>query len=89
MDRDKVAQVRPHHKSRLVRGELLHERLGGTLLNTILLHDQSLLFLHLKVEMMRPQQISQTSTTFIMIAQLFFDLLNLNCFRDSSKVSSI
>ena len=28
-------------------------------------------------------------STFIMIAQLFFDLLNLNCFRDSSKVFSI
>ena len=89
MERDKVAQVCSHHKSWLVGGELLHERLGGTLLNTIILHDHSLLSLHLKVEMIRPQQISLDPSTFIMIAQLFFDLLNLNCFRDSSKVFSI
>ena len=45
----KLGLVCSHHKSGLVGWELLHERLSGTFLQTILLHDQSLLLLHLEI----------------------------------------
>ena len=43
--------VCPHHKSWLVGWQFLHERLCGTLLQAIILHDQSLVFLNLEIVM--------------------------------------
>ena len=79
-----------YNKSWLVSWKFFHQILGGTIVKTIVLYNQSRILLHLNWIKSLTQYSDQFERwTFIKMAQLFFDLLNRNFFKVSSRFFSI